>query len=301
MNGKINNICQIAYLRRYTFTSGVESGIKVIEINTGKIRILLNESKTLDVMQVFSGNDNMSFVSKNGFTAREIPFLNRFEGGMLYTCGLDVVGGEPSTLHGTLHNIPATVLQAEIINDDIIVRAEMNFSALFGDHLRLTRTVTTKIGSDSFNVHDNLENLGYFDSEYCLLYHMNVGYPMLDEGTEININIDSIITRTDWAKQRLGDRAVFSAPVDNEPERCYFINTTDGNTSVVNRKLGKKLEFSYSKDTLPYFIQWCSGGSGDYALGLEPSTTFLDDHFKKSVIKKGEKIDFNLSFRITEI
>jgi len=201
MNGKINNICQIAYLRRYVLSGGQEDGIKVIEINTGKIRFMLNESKALDVMQTWHGNDNISFVSKNGFTKRELPFLNRFEGGMVYTCGLDQVGGSPNVLHGTFHNIPANVLRAEIDGEDIIVKAQIHFSALFGQELNVIRTVSTKIGSDKFTINDELENRTYSDVEYCLLYHVNLGYPMLDEGGKIVADVESYTPRTAWAKK----------------------------------------------------------------------------------------------------
>lgn len=90
--GQINNQLQVGYIRRYTLTEGKENGLKVIELDNGILRVLLNESKGLDIMQAWHKGVNMSFVSKNGFTSREIPFLNRFEGGMLYTCGLDSMG-----------------------------------------------------------------------------------------------------------------------------------------------------------------------------------------------------------------
>ena len=102
MIGQVSNFDQIASLRRYTLSDGAGKGLDVIDCDNGKMRFLLNVSKALDVMQLYHEGQNMSFVSKNGFTAREIDFLRRFEGGMLYTCGLDSVGGrEGYELHGT--------------------------------------------------------------------------------------------------------------------------------------------------------------------------------------------------------
>ena len=89
---KISNPLQTGYIRRYTLCDGRENGLRVTELDNGTLRVLLNESKGLDIMQVWHKGVNMSFVSKNGFTAGEWPFLNRFEGGMLYTCGLDSIG-----------------------------------------------------------------------------------------------------------------------------------------------------------------------------------------------------------------
>ena len=41
--------------------------------------------------------------------------------------------------------------------------------------------------------------------------------------------------------------------------------------------------------------------SGDYALGIEPSTTMLDENFKYNVIKAQESIDFNISIEVSDI
>ena len=85
MDGKISNLQQIASIRRYKYTDGIERDLEVLDCDNGNIRFLLNVTKALDVMQIYHKGQNVSFISKNGFTAREVGFLNRFEGGMLYT------------------------------------------------------------------------------------------------------------------------------------------------------------------------------------------------------------------------
>jgi hypothetical protein len=138
MNGKISNLSQVAYIRRYTVTEGKETGLKVCEVCNGTLRFTLNESKALDIMQLWHKGDNIGFVSKNGFSAREIPFLKRFEGGMLYTCGLDSVGGrEGFELHGTLHNNPARIISCICNEDEIEIATEIEDTELFGKNLLL--------------------------------------------------------------------------------------------------------------------------------------------------------------------
>ena len=78
MDGRVSNFQQIASIRRYTLTEGREKGLDVLDCDNGKIRFLLNVSKACDIMQLYHEGQNMSFVSKNGFTKREISFLNRF-------------------------------------------------------------------------------------------------------------------------------------------------------------------------------------------------------------------------------
>lgn len=302
INDKISNLAQVTYIRRYAFCEGKEAGLRVIEINNGNIRFILNESKALDILQLWHKGDNIGFISKNGFSAREIPFLKRFEGGLLYTCGLDSVGARESfDLHGTLHNNPARIISNVCNENEIEIIAEIEDTELFGKNLLLRRRIYTKLFSDCVTLEDTLINKGTKNENYCLLYHVNIGYPMLDEGVIIESDTDEVIPRNEYALKNIYNRAVFLPAIPNEQERCYFIKHKKPVVTVKNEKLNKKFILSYSDDTLPCFVQWNSPASGDYALGLEPSTTFLDDKFEYKTIKPKEVIKFLLNITINRL
>ena len=298
MDGRISNFQQVASIRRYTLTEGREKGLDVLDCDNGKIRFLLNVSKACDIMQLYHEGQNISFISKNGFTKRETPFLRRFEGGMLYTCGLDSVGGRDGfELHGTLHNIPAEIIRAECNENGITVEAIIRDTALFGKNLVLKRKIFTAIGGDSVTLEDTLVNEGYKTEEYCLLYHINVGYPMLDDGVKVIADVESYTPRTAWAKQNVATMYEMSASIPNQEETCYFLKLKKPEITLVNEKIGKRFTVSYSGDTLPHFVEWKSMASGDYALGLEPCTTELDNRFAYKTIEVGEEIkSANLNF-----
>ncbi|MBR6573168.1 MAG: DUF4432 family protein [Clostridia bacterium] len=299
-NKKINNCLQSSYIRRYTLTDGTENGLKVIELCNENLRVLLNESKALDIMQVWHKGVNVSFISKNGFTAREIPFLNRFEGGMLYTCGIDSMGRQEGyELHGYFHNTPAKVISVLQEDDKLQVKAVMHCSSLFGENLSFERTFTLK--NDTFSLEDKLINNGTKAEKYCLLYHTNFGYPMLDEGTEIIADIDKVFPVDENAEKLLANRTVFRAPIDNEPEKCYYLENNQNFVSVVNKKLGKKVTVTYSKETLPVLVQWNSDASQDYALGIEPSTSRLGNELTYKHIEPNQTINFSISLDFKEI
>jgi hypothetical protein len=301
MNPKITNLKEIATLRRYTVSEGREKGLDVIDCDNGKLRFLVNVTRAFDIMQLYHEGQNMSFVSKNGFTKREIPFLRRFEGGMLYTCGLDSVGGrEGYELHGTLHNIPAEIIRAECNENGIIVEAIIRDTALFGKNLVLKRKIFTEISGDSITLEDTLCNIGYKEEEYCLLYHINVGYPMLDNGAKVVADVESYTPRTAWAKQNEATMYAMNDAVPNQEEACYFLKLSKPEIALVNEKIGKKFTVSYSGDTLTHFVEWKSMASGDYALGLEPCTTELDDRFAYKTIEVGEEIKFFVKILITK-
>lgn len=299
MDGRISNFAQIASIRRYELTEGAELGLRVLDCDNGKIRFLLNESKALDVMQLYHEGQNVSFISKNGFCARETPFANRFEGGMLYTCGLDSVGArEGFELHGSHHNTPARVTRAECSEEGILIEAEVRETALFGKNLLFRRRVYSAVGSETLEITDTLENCGTRAEDYCLLYHVNVGYPMLDEGAELLDDAEEVIPRTPWAAAYFAERIKMGAPVDNEEEMCYFLRLKTPRVTLKNAALGKRFALEWSQETLPNFVEWKSMASGDYALGLEASTTELDGRFAYRSLKRGEKRQFSVRMSI---
>lgn len=299
MDGRISNFAQVASIRRYEMTEGAERGLRVLDCDNGRLRFLLNESKALDVMQLYHMGQNVSFLSKNAFTAREVPFSGRFEGGMLYTCGLDSVGArEGFELHGSHHNTPARVTRAEVNEKGILIEAEVRETALFGKNLLFRRRVFSAVGSETLEITDTLENCGTRAEDYCLLYHVNVGYPMLDAGAELLDDAEEVIPRMPWAAKHLAERRQIGEPVDNEEEMCYFLRLKTPRVTLKNAALGKRFTLEWSGDTLPHFVEWKSMASGDYALGLEPCTTELDERFSYSSIAPGQQVCMRMCLRV---
>ena len=221
---------------------------------------------------------------------------------MLYTCGLDSVGGrEGFELHGSLHNTQAEIHRVECDENGITVEATVKCTALFGKNLVLKRKITSEIGSPSINLEDTLVNEGYAAEDYCVLYHVNVGYPMLDEGGRIVADMESATPRNDWAKQKMGEMLDITEPLPGQEETCYFIKHKKPSVAYVNEKIGKQFSLEYSGDTLPCFVEWKSMASGDYALGLEPATTELDDNFKYNSLPAGESVRFSLKLSVNKI
>ena len=302
MKGKVNNFKQLASVTRYTITSGQEKDIDVIDCNNGKIRFLLNEGKGLDVMQLYHKGTNVSFLSKNAHTNREIDYLSRFEGGMLYTCGFDSVGRRDGyEMHGTYHNYRAEITHLECSENGIIIEGNIRMSALFGKNLLVKRRVYSEINSDSVRISDTLINEAYAPEDYCVLYHVNFGYPMLDEGAEIVGDIAEVTPLTDWANENIATAQLIEKPIACKEETCYYLTLNEPKISLVNKTLGKKCTLTYSEDTLPCFLEWKSMASGDYALGLEPTTTRLGDKFCYDTIDAGESIDFYIELTVEDI
>ncbi len=300
MNAKISNLSEVASLRRYTLTDGRACGLDVIDCDNGKIRFLLNVSCALDIMQLYHEGENISFLSKNAFNNGNFPFDNRFEGGMLYTCGLDSFGGrEGFETHGSLHKTAAEIVRAECNEDGITVEAIIRSTALFGKNLVLYRKIFTKVGSDTLSLEDRLVNEGYTEEKYAVLYHVNLGYPMLDAGAKIAADVKSCVPRTEWARENLATAFVIEEPEPAREETCYFLTLGKPEISLINEARGKSFTLTYSADTLPRFVEWKSMACGDYALGLEPATSELDGGFAYQTLAAQKSVTFSLNFKVS--
>ena len=302
MDGRVSNPAQLGSVRRYTLSEGKARGVEVIDCDNGRIRFLLNVSKALDVMQLYHEGQNVSFLSKNAFTADNGTFDNRFEGGMIYTCGLDNAGRrEGYVQHGRLHTLPCEILRAECSEQEIVVEGIVRDTALYGQNLVLRRKYTAKLGEGKLTLEDTLVNEAFLPAEYCLLYHVNLGYPLLDAGARLSFDAEAVDPCNELAKDDLPALCEVGAPVPEEKERCYYLALRTPEVALCNEARHKKFLLRYSQQTLPRFLLWKSFVSGDYALGLEPCTSQIGSRLVMQPLAPGEQKQFRLELSIESV
>ena len=298
-SAKIGNPEQLCMAQRVQVTDGRGNGARQIYVANGKLNLILSESNALDILRLWHEGTNIGFVTKNGLYTAPADFLGSFPAGMLYTCGLDAIGGvDGHPIHGRLHSIPAEIKELKADADGVRIVGEIRDTSLFGQNLVLTRTFSTAAGSCEVHIDDRLENLAFRDEKYCLLYHVNVGYPIVDAGAKIAGNFVESKPRTPWAEHEMATMLDVEPPADNMEETCYFHLTADGKMSIENRALGKR--FTVESD-LKRFVQWKSRASGDYVIGLEPCTSWLDGELEYSTLKPGESVSHSLVLKAENI
>ena len=296
---KIGNTEQLCVAQRVQVTDGRGNGARQIYVANGKLNFVLSESNALDVLRLWHEGTNIGFVSKNGLYTAPADFLGNFPAGMLYTCGLDAIGGvEGHPIHGRIHSIPAEIKELKADESGMKIVAEIRDTALFGQNLVLTRTVSTAAGSDEVKIEDRLENHAFRDEKYCMLYHVNVGYPIVDAGAKISGNFVESKPRTPWAEHEMTKMLKVESPIDNAEETCYFHLTKDGKMTIENKALGKRFTVASS---LRKFVQWKSRASGDYVIGLEPCTSWLDGELKYSVLKPGKSVRHTIVLKVEKV
>lgn len=301
MNRKIGNTAQICSAIRTQITDGRANGARLIHVANGKLNFILSESNALDMLRLWHEGMNVGFVSKNGLiTSRDADdFMHDFPAGMFYTCGFDAIGGfEGHRPHGSLHTMPAQITEIKADEEGVRIVGVIKSTRLFGENLVLTRTIETKAGSEEVNVTDRLENRAFRDEKWMMLYHVNVGYPLVDAGAVVKGRILKSLPRNEFAAKCMKTMLQVEEPVDNMAENCFYHQTADGVLMLENRKLGRRFTV---KSSFKKFVEWKSRASGDYVIGLEPGSCWLDDYRKFNVLKPGKSVVNRLTLKCERI
>ena len=272
--------------RRVAITEGRGSGQRLIEVKTlGGLRASFMEDKCLDILDLEYKGVNLAFLSKNGITdvrhTEGDGFLKYWAGAFLGTCGLRNVGepcthdGEYMPFHGRIGMTPAEQINVKTDYDNIIISGITRETALFGHRLEMERTITIPTHGAKITVRDEVRNLTP-ESEYVfMLYHINFGYPFLDAGLETKFPSGDVKGRTPAAQKVIDAKDVYTSAVDGGNETVYFYFTEEKRPKVWmrNPKLRLAATVEYERSQFPVLSVWKCLRSGDYALGIEPTTS----------------------------
>lgn len=266
---------------------------RCILVQNGALELLFNKDNALDIVWAKYKGVNLSFLSKNGLNDGARDFVGNFEGGFLYTCGMDNVSScvEGKPVHGSLHYKKCDVAYAYEEGENIVVCGEVRECALFGKNLVMKRRFI--VSESSLSICDTLENLDFRDTQYVLLYHINYGHPFLDECLQLEIPAAQSDPLTEIAKQRKTDMFRITAPIDGGDEDVYYHTLTEGRIHLTNPEKQISVEMHYDTADFPVTLEWKSMISGDYALGIEPSLTRFDN-FKMRTLKAKEQKSYQI-------
>ena len=330
-------LASVAGVRLMTLADGVERGIRMLEVRTGTgLRFTVLVDRAMDIGDCEHKGRAIGWQSPSGFrhpglheTEGEggLGFLRSFSG-LLVTCGLDHVGFNASdsgapyhygpratvnhTIHGRISTVPARLMgYGERWEGDrcfLWCEGTMQQSAVFGEDLHLQRRIEAEVGSDEIRIHDRVVNHGFYATPHMILYHLNVGYPVLDEGSRFLAPIADVVMAAHagetYRRQGVGYRTM-PAPRDGFDEQVWshdLAADAGGHVpyAVVNDALGLGLAVEIQKAQLPCLTQWQHFQAGQYALGVEPGTNHLPGRdFAKErgeliVLAHGEERSYDL-------
>ena len=296
LHRRVGDMSQLAGIRSMTLNDGNESDVRALDVYTGSgLRFTVLPERGLDIADAEWNGASLAWHSSTGIThpayyePEGLGWLRGFYGGLLVTCGFMNVGvpnedgGEQLGLHGRASNLPAKQVyyETEWQGDEYILRVsgKVRETRVFGENVLLTRTITTKLGSQTMAIKDVFENQGFAPTPLMVLYHINTGFPLLDEDSELLINSE-ITPRDAEAQKGVAVAKRGAPPTPDFKEQVHQHRVTpepDGwaTATLVNRQFnggqGLGLSVRYRPEELPYFWQWRMVGEGTYVMGLEPA------------------------------
>lgn len=319
MNPYIGTESQIYGIEEHRLVGGRGDGMRLLEIRNGKgMEMTISLDRCMDISRLYHGGINMNYFSCSGYVAptyydREgLGFLKSFTGGFLTTCGLSAVGspcednGEVLPLHGTIANTPASEACWYEEDGELIIRGVMKDEVQFGRKLRLSRQICVSLDRNTFVIKDTIENVGSVVEPLEVLYHMNMGYPLLDEDSIVRIPASRVTPRDDHAADDIENRLTMEKPQANYQEECFYYQFDDGKgeASIFQPKLNKGLKITFDAEKLDGFVEWKMMGCRDYVLGLECGNCLPDgrDVMRKTGMLKflepGEMITYEVNVEL---
>ena len=289
-NPYIGHDSQVYGIEEHRLVGGKGDGMRLLEISNGKgLELTVSLDRACDISKLKYRGINMSYFSPCGYVApayyesKGTDWLKSFTAGFLTTCGLQAVGspctdeGEELPLHGSIANTPAEQAYWFEEGDALVVRAVVPDEVIFARKLRLIRELRVSLKENEFTIIDTIENTGDTIQPFEILYHMNMGYPLLDEDSVIEIPAVSVTPRDDHAAKDLENWMHMIKPQAGYMERCYYHKFEDqGRASIFQPKLGQGLEIRFDAKELDAFVEWKMMGVRDYVLGLECGNCYPD-------------------------
>jgi hypothetical protein len=296
---RVGDVSQLVSTRAARLSDGNEDGVRVIDARAaGGMSALILADRGLDLGAVWAAGQQVAWQSTTGVVHpayfHEADWLRSFHGGMLTTCGLQNVGlpsedeGVDHGLHGRISNVAARAVTHRVVEEDGVLSAEvsgeMRETDVFGADLLLRRRITLPMGRNVLHVEDEVINQGHAPAALMLLYHVNVGYPVVADGARLITPEATVTPRDDAAATGMNERTTFPAPADGFVEQVFRheLAPTEAPTvsaSIVNPAFeptgGLGLTVSWDPRALPRMWQWRMLGPGMYLTGLEPANCEL--------------------------
>jgi hypothetical protein len=305
---------------------GKACGMKCLSIDTGRTVATLLPSRGMGLWKCWAGPHELGWQSpvRGPVHPALVPigdpsgigWLEGFDE-LLVRCGLlsngapelDASGVVRYPVHGRIANLPAHALRIEVhpelgVMDVIGKVAEARFLIY---SLELESRIRFYADRNWIEITDTVTNTLTTPGSMQLLYHINLGQPMLQSGSRIVAALESVAPRDARAAEGSDDWNACQGPESGYSEQVYFAKPyadeqywSEAMLTNSDGSLGYSVHFDTR--TLPYVNFWKNTAAVEdgYVLGIEPSTGFpntrsFEEHHGRLVrLQGGESRVFRL-------
>jgi Domain of unknown function (DUF4432) len=307
---RIGHLSQVGGVQLLVSDNGPSRGVRQLEFRTGTgFTFKVGVERGMDIGACEYQGASLAWIPPTLLAGpwyfeqqTEFGWLRTALGGLNNTCGLIHIGN-PETDDVRHYNFPArpeerygvhdraALIPGELFSfgerwegDECILEAvgRVTQAQAYGENLVLTRRYTARLGESRFRMHDEVENAGYLPTSHMLLYHINTGFPFVDEGSELVAPFDGPprVLFGDADPQHPESYNRFIAPQKNWVQQTFehrMRADTEGRVpvAIVNPRLGRggqALYVVYDRRQMPNYIEWRMMSEGQYAVGIEPCT-----------------------------
>jgi hypothetical protein len=291
----VGDLRQFASVRSVVLDDGGERGLKALLFTTGGgLDFMVLADRAMDIGTMSFRGLPLAWQSPAGFRrtaagdaeSESGRGFNRSFSGLLVTCGLDHIrqpaGGFP--LHGRLPGTPARLLaHGEDWSGDtplLYCEGEVMQTAYGAESFILRRRIEAPIGGNSVTISDEVENIGPEPWPHEILYHLNFGYPAVDDGAALSCN-GAVV----WDGLRLAD-------TNAQSDVACLAAGAAGEASAELRGGSVAVTVTQKADTLPYMQFWRDLRPRVGVIAIEPCSTphpSMPEAGPKPVLAPGEK------------
>ena len=271
---------QLADFRQST----LPNGMRIIDAyNASGLHFTILPDRGLDIWTAHYKGIPLTWIAQGSPFPPDFgqTWLQQFNGGLLTTCGLSNVGppetdeitGEQRDLHGRYSRLRANDVSISRADQTVALKGTVSEQRLFGERLRLQRTYTLSESQPSIQINDVVTNLGDQPVPLMLLYHINVGFPLVSASAELHTPHQMVYGRDPAAHGGIDHWQLYDAPDANYKEQVFFHQVkqnSEHHTEVLLQNGDFGFVVGWDAEAMPYFTQWKNARQGFYVSGLEP-------------------------------
>lgn len=314
-------------VRHGVFCGGVSEGVEIVRLSNATMHVDILPTRGMSVWRMQADGIRYQWqspvvgpVHPNHVNVGEpsgLGWLSGFDE-LVVRCGLESNGAPEHDdqgrlvhpLHGHIANTPSDSLSVEY--DEASGRVELVGETietrLFFKRLRLKSRIRIHTDRNEVELLDDVTNELSARMPFQLLYHINIGAPVLGEGSKVSAALEELAPRDEHAAGEIDRWNEFDGPTSGYQERVYFGRPVADDSGMSHALLENAegtqgLDVRFKTSTLPYLALWKNTAdlADGYVTGIEPTTNFPNPY---SFERKHDRVVWldggdTASFRVT--